>query len=577
MTTQWNLKPFTAEEEVEGMRLASSMKLAPVIGSLLYRRGLKTEEELKAYFNPKLDDLHDPFLMNDMDKAVERLNKAIGRKEKLLIYGDYDVDGCTAVALVYKYLRATGCSENLIDFYIPDRYDEGYGISKRGVDYAADFGAKLVIALDCGIKAVEKVAYAKEKGIDFIICDHHNPDDQLPDAVAVLDAKRGDNLYPFEHLSGCGVGFKLMQAYTRSNGLPESKLFKLLDLVAVSIAADIVPIMGENRILAHFGLRQLNKQASLGLAAIIKTSGLGKKRIDMNDIVFKIGPRINASGRMMNGRESVQLLLAQDGLEASARSANVDSYNDQRRELDKVVTEEAIDMLEELSNPDKFKILVIFRPDWHKGVIGIVASRITERYSKPCIVLSKSGEYITGSARSAGRFDVYHAIEHCKDLLLNFGGHTYAAGLTLKEENLEAFRDKISLYAQENICLEALEPQIDVDVAIDLDAVNAHLLKNLKQMNPFGPDNEKPVFLSRGVRDLGSSRAVGKNKEHLKLDLTTVLHPGRSINAIAFGMAEHLHLVKHSSFDVCYTIEENDYQGQRSLQLLVKDIKPSDS
>lgn len=572
MTYNWNLEPFSEAERAHGAVLAKELRLAPVVGCLLVRRGITSIEEAKHFFRPKLEDLHDPFLMKDMDKAVARLNRAVGRKEKIMIYGDYDVDGTTAVTLVYKYLRATGCSEHQLDYYIPDRYDEGYGISYRGIDLAHSRGTKLIIVLDCGIKAVEKVAYAKSLGIDFIICDHHNPDDMLPDAVAVLDAKRTDNTYPYEHLSGCGVGFKFMQAYARSNNLPESKLLPLLDLVAVSIASDIVPIMGENRILAYFGLRQLNKRPSLGLQAIINVCGLRNKKIDISDIVFKIGPRINASGRMMNGRKAVELLLSQDAIEAQSRTADIDECNEQRRELDKDVTEQAIDILGELSDVNK-KILVIYHPKWHKGVIGIVASRMTERYSRPTIVMTKSGDFISGSARSVGGFDIYKAIEHCKDLLVNFGGHPFASGLTLKEENLEVFRKMITDYAEETVVPETLVPQIDVDAEIDIREVNYKLLDNLKRMGPFGPDNAKPVFVSRNLADSGGSRVVGKASEHLKVDVVVPANDRQVINGIAFNQAEQCDKVKNGSFCLCYTIEENEFNGNKSLQLLVRDIK----
>lgn len=575
MNYNWNLEPFTAEERSLGTIFCRELRLAPVVGCLLARRGIASVEEAKRFFRPRLEDLHDPFLMKDMDKAVARLNRAVGRKEKIMIYGDYDVDGTTAVALVYKYLRATGCSETQLDYYIPDRYDEGYGISYRGIDLAHSLGTKLIIVLDCGIKAVEKVAYAKSFDIDFIICDHHNPDETLPDAVAVLDAKRADNTYPYEHLSGCGVGFKFMQAYARSNNLPESKLLPLLDLVAVSIASDIVPIMGENRILAYYGLRQLNKRPCLGLQAIIDVCGLKKRRIDMNDIVFKIGPRINASGRMMNGGKAVELLLSQDAVEAQSRTANIDEYNDQRRELDKDVTEQAIDILGELSDVDK-KILVIYRPEWHKGVIGIVASRMTERYSRPTIVMTKSGDFISGSARSVGGFDVYKAIEHCKDLLVNFGGHPFASGLTIKEENLETFRKMITDYAEEAVSPELLVPQIDVDAEISIEEVNYKLLDNLKRMGPFGPENSKPVFISRQLYDAGGSRAVGKASEHLKIDVRVGSGERHPVSGIAFNQAGHCDEIKNGSFRLCYTIEENEFNGNKSLQLLVRDIKPEE-
>ena len=432
MTYKWNYQPPTQEELQERDRLVAELGLSPVISLLLVQRGLTTREAIKKFFKPSLNDLEDPFLMPDMDKAVERLNQALGDKEKILIYGDYDVDGTTAVSLVYKYLRPYTSS---LDYYIPDRYDEGSGISFRGVDYAAEQGVTLIISLDCGIKAHDKVAYAKEKGIDFIVCDHHMPDETLPDAVAVLDAKREDSKYPYEHLSGCGVGFKFMQAFAINNGFPFSELEKLLELVAMSIASDIVPITGENRVLAYYGLRQINSNPSIGMKSIIDVCGLSGKEITISDIVFKIGPRLNASGRMMNGREAVELMLAKDSFTARKKSESINQYNDERRELDKKITEEASRLIAQQRQPGKDqKAIVVYNPTWHKGVIGIVASRLTEKYYRPVAVITKSSEFLTGSARSVVGFDIYAAIENCRDLLENFGGHTYAVGFSLKEQ-----------------------------------------------------------------------------------------------------------------------------------------------
>lgn len=419
MTNKWNLQNPTEEQIHKSDQLAAELGMSPVICLLLVQRGITSAEEAKRFFRPNMDDLHDPFLMPDMDKAVKRLNKALGNKEKILIYGDYDVDGTTAVSLVYKYLRPYSST---LDFYIPDRYDEGYGISNKGIDYAAANGVTLVIALDCGIKAIEKIEYAKTKGIDFIICDHHMPDDTLPDAVAVLDAKRTDSVYPYEHLSGCGVGFKFMQAFAQSNNFPVADLEKLLDLLAVSIASDIVPITGENRILAYYGLKQINSNPGLGLKGIIDVCGLNGKEITISDIVFKIGPRINASGRMMNGKEAVELLLAKNSVEAKEKSESINQYNEDRRELDKKITDEANAIIEGFENIDDRKAIVVFNPDWHKGVIGIVASRLTEKYYRPAVVLTQSTGLVTGSARSVTGFDIYKAIEGCRDLLENFGG-----------------------------------------------------------------------------------------------------------------------------------------------------------
>jgi single-stranded-DNA-specific exonuclease len=507
-----------------------------------------------------------------MDKAVKRLNKALGNKEKILIYGDYDVDGTSAVSLVYRFLRPYS---TMLDYYIPDRYDEGYGISYKGIDYAEEKGITLIIALDCGIKAIDKVKYTKEKGIDFIICDHHMPDDELPDALAVLDAKRADSIYPYEHLCGCGVGFKFMQAFAMSNDIPFSTLECLLELTAISIASDIVPITGENRILAYYGLKQINHNPSLGIKGIIRTSGLTGKEITISDIVFKIGPRINASGRMMNGREAVDLLLAKDEKSAKEKSAHIDQYNDDRREMDRRITEEANTIINNFKDIDDRKGIVVYNPDWHKGVIGIVASRLTEKYYRPAVVLTKSAGLITGSARSIGGFDMYKAIENCRELLENFGGHTYAAGLSLREENLKEFIDRFMKITSEEVTSEQMVPQIDIDAVIRLKEINNTLMNDLKKMNPFGPDNEKPVFCSYRVSDFGTSKVVGKDGAHLKLELIDESSK-IPVHAIAFGMSEYVKYIADSNpVDICYTIEENIYNGIVSIQLMIKDIRPS--
>jgi single-stranded-DNA-specific exonuclease len=574
MITKWNFRTPTEEELHKRDELTEKLDLNPVISLLLVQRGLSSVEEVKKFFKPSLSDLHDPFLMPDMDKAVKRLNRALGNKEKILIYGDYDVDGTTAVALVYKYLRPFSSS---LEYYIPDRYDEGYGISYKSIDYAKECGVTLVISLDCGIKAIEKIEYAKNLGIDFIICDHHMPDDTLPDAVAVLDAKRTDSIYPFEHLSGCGVGFKFMQAFARSNNFPSNNLEKLLELTAVSIASDIVPILGENRILAYYGLKQLNSNPSLGLRGIIDVCGLTGKEITISDIVFKIGPRLNASGRMMNGKEAVELLLAKDETVAREKSESINQYNDERRELDKKITDEANAVIDDVQNMDDQKAIVVYNPQWHKGVIGIVASRLTEKYYRPAVVLTKSGELITGSARSISGFDIYKAIEGCRDLLENFGGHTYAAGLSMKESNLAAFTKRFYELAAEEVTPEQLVPQIDIDAVLDLKEITPKFMADLKKMSPFGPDNQKPVFCSLSVKDYGTSKLVGKELEHLKLELIDD-QSNTPIHAIAFGMYQHNDYIKNMKpFNICYTIEENIYNGNVSLQLLIKDIKVSDT
>lgn len=573
MINKWNFQTPTKEELHSRDILAEELGLSPVICLLLVQRGLTSTEEVKKFFKPNLNDLHDPFLMPDMDKAVKRLNKALGNKERILIYGDYDVDGTTAVSLVFKYLRPYSST---LEYYIPDRYDEGYGISYKGIDFAADNGITLVISLDCGIKAIEKIEYAKTKGIDFIICDHHMPDATLPDAVAVLDAKRTDSTYPYEHLSGCGVGFKFMQAFAKSNNFPFSELEKLLELTAVSIASDIVPITGENRILAHYGLKQVNSNPSLGLKGIIDICGLTGKEITISDIVFKIGPRINASGRMMNGKEAVELLLAKDSEIAREKSENINQYNEDRRELDKRITDEANAIIDEFQNMEDRKAIIVYNPLWHKGVIGIVASRLTEKYYRPAVVLTKSSELITGSARSVAGFDIYKAIENCRDLLENFGGHTYAAGLSLKEENLDKFTDRFLELAANEIIPEQMIPQIDIDAVLDLKEINTKFMSDLKKMSPFGPDNQKPIFCTLDVKDYGTSKLVGKDLEHIKLELIDC-NSNNPIHGIAFGMRKHNEHIKGMlPFNICYTIEENTYNGNTSLQLMIKDIKPDD-
>jgi len=573
MITKWNFRTPTEEELHKRDMLSEQLDLNPVISLLLVQRGLSSVEEVNGFFKPSLSDLHDPFLMPDMDKAVKRLNRALGNKEKILIYGDYDVDGTTAVALVYKYLRPYSST---LDYYIPDRYDEGYGISYKSIDYARECGITLVISLDCGIKAIEKIEYAKTMGIDFIICDHHMPDDTLPDAVAVLDAKRKDSVYPFEHLSGCGVGFKFMQAFARSNNFPSNNLEKMLELTAVSIASDIVPILGENRILAYYGLKQLNSNPSLGLRGIIDVCGLAGKEINISDIVFKIGPRLNASGRMMNGKEAVDLLLAKDETVAREKSENINQYNDERRELDKKITDEANAIIDEIPNIEDQKAIVVYNPEWHKGVIGIVASRLTEKYYRPAVVLTRSGKLITGSARSISGFDIYKAIEGCRDLLENFGGHTYAAGLSMKESNLKAFTERFYKLAADEVTPDQLVPQIDIDAVLDLKEITPKFMSDMKKMSPFGPDNQKPVFCSLDVKDYGTSKLVGKELEHLKLELIDD-QSKTPIHAIAFGMYQYNDYIKNMKpFNICYTIEENIYNGNTSLQLLIKDIKEND-
>ena len=571
MSYKWNYQPPTQEQREEARALSKEIGISPIFCHLLRERGLTTAQDVKRFFRPQLHELHDPFLMNDMEAAVERLNRAMGRKERILVYGDYDVDGTTAVALVYKFLQQFYSN---IDYYIPDRYNEGYGVTVKGVDYAYETGVKLVIVLDCGIKAVEEIAYAKQKGIDFIICDHHVPDDTLPEAAAILNPKRNDSTYPYEHLSGCGVGFKFMQAFAQNNGIEFHQLTPLLDLVAVSIASDIVPIMGENRILAYHGLRQLNANPSVGLKSIIDVCGLSDKEITMSDIVFKIGPRINASGRIQNGKEAVDLLIEKDYQLAHEKSNLINSYNEKRKDLDKSMTEEANRIVESLENLSERRTIVIFNEAWHKGVIGIVASRLTEIYYRPAVVLTRTDGLATGSARSVSGFDVYKAIEHCRDLLENFGGHTYAAGLSMKIENVEEFTRRFEEYVTSHILPEQTSATIDIDAQIDFRDITPKFFFDLKKFNPFGPDNHKPVFATLNVYDYGTSKVVGREQEHIKLELVDN-KSNNVMNGIAFGQSSQVRYIKtKQSFNICYTIEENTHK-RGDIQLQIEDIKPS--
>ena len=557
MTRKWNYPTISREEQQLGAELARRFANCPPVSDLLIQRGITTIEAAERFFHPSLRDLHDPFLMPDMDKAVERLNRAMGAKEKILIYGDYDVDGTTAVALVYRYLQ-NFYSE--LDFYIPTRYEEGYGISRKIIDMIAEQGVKLVIILDCGIKAIDEIKYAAELGIDFIICDHHVPDAELPPAAAILNPKLPNSTYPCPHLSGCGVGYKFMQAFSISNGIATAELECMLDLVAVSIAADIVPMVGENRVLAYMGLKRLNTNPNMGLRAIIRTCGLGGKEITINDVVFKIGPRINASGRMQSGSEAVELLVSRDAKEANRRSLEIDQYNKDRKELDKRITEEANAILEqrgEMHSPKKS--IVIYNKDWHKGIIGIVASRLTELYYKPSVVLTLSNGLATGSSR---------------DLLENFGGHTYAVGLSLREENIAEFTRRFEEYVAANILPEQLTPQIDIDAFLSFSEITPEFVSILRLFTPFGPGNRIPTFCTRRVKDFGTSRLVGRNLEHIKLELVDDTS-GRVINGIAFNMASYFeHIHSGRPFNICYTIEENKHpNSSSSIQLMVKQIR----
>lgn len=570
MQYKWNYSEPSPEDNAVAARLAQEIGIHPSLGRLLLERGIRTQAEARRFFRPQLSDLHDPYLMNDMQTAVDRLNQALLKKERILVYGDYDVDGCTAVALVYKFLHQYYTN---VDTYIPDRYEEGYGISKKGVDYAFQSGVKLIIVLDCGIKAVEEIAYAKELGIDFIICDHHVPDDALPCAVAILNPKRRDNLYPYEHLSGCGVGFKFMQAFAISNGIEFNKLVELLDLCAVSIASDIVPIMGENRILAWHGLRRLNSNPSVGLQALIEVCGLAERELTFNDVIFKIGPRINASGRMQNGKEAVTLLVEQDYTEALEMAARINLYNEARKDLDKQMTEEAIDHVRHLPQLDERRSIVVYNKEWHKGVIGIVASRLTEQYYRPVVVLTENEGMATGSARSVSGFDVYKAVQSCSNLLENFGGHTYAAGLSLKVENIEAFSKGFEAYVCEHILDEQTQATLQIDGILDFRDTTFPFYKELRRFAPFGPDNEKPVFCTHRVYDYGTSKVVGRGQEHIKLELVDN-KSSNIINGIAFGQSSQARYIKTKrAFDICYTIEENTHK-RGEVQLQIVDIRP---
>lgn len=572
MHFKWNYEPPTSEEKQAANELGEKLGMSPILAHLLIRRGITTESAAKRFFRPQLADLINPFLMKDMDVAVDRLNDAMGHKERILVYGDYDVDGCTAVALVYKFLQQFYSN---IDYYIPDRYDEGYGVSKKGIEYAKETGVKLVIILDCGIKAIEQIAYAKSQGIDFIICDHHVPDDVMPDAVAVLNPKRTDDSYPFKHLSGCGVGFKFMQAFAKNNGIPFSRLIPLLDFCAVSIAADIVPVVDENRILAFHGLKQLNQNPSLGLKAIIDICGLNGRDISMSDIVFKIGPRINASGRMENGKESVDLLVEKDYSAALQKARHINEYNEQRKDIDKQMTEEANQIVARLESQKHRSSIVLYDEHWKKGVIGIVASRLTEIYFRPTVVLTRDGEFATGSARSVTGFDIYAAIKDCQDLLVNFGGHTYAAGLTLKWDKVSEFRNRFHQYVEEHIQPEQTEANLNIDAVIDFKDITRRLHNDLKRFAPFGPDNAKPLFCTVGVYDYGTSKVVGREQEHIKLELVDS-KSSTVVNGIAFGQSASARYIKSKrSFDIAYTIEDNVFKHNQ-IQLQIEDIRPTE-
>ena len=573
MHFKWKYETPSPERKQAANELAEKIGMSPILADLLIQRGIKTESAAKRFFRPMLNELIDPFLMNDMDMAVDRLNDAMGRKERIMIYGDYDVDGCTAVALVYKFLQQFYSN---IEYYIPDRYDEGYGISIKSIDYAKEKGVKLFIVLDCGIKAVDEIAYAKRQGIDFIICDHHVPDETMPPAVAILNPKRHDSTYPFHHLCGCGVGFKFMQAFAKNNSIPFSRLIPLLDFCAVSIASDIVPVEGENRTLAFHGLKQINQNPSVGLKAIIDICGLAGRELTMSDIVFKIGPRINASGRMQNGKEAVELLVERDFKKALAKANLINGYNEQRKDIDKQMTEEANLIVARLENQHHLSSIVLYDENWKKGVIGIVASRLTEIYFRPTVVMTINNGMATGSARSVAGFDIYEAIKSCRDLLENFGGHTYAAGLSMKVDNIPEFRRRFQAYVNEHILPEQTQAIMHIEEVVDFKDINKKMLSDLKKFAPHGPCNPKPLFCTKDVYDYGTSKVVGRNQEHIKLELVDS-QSSNVMNGIAFGQSESARFIKSKrSFDIVYTIEENAYK-HGEIQLQIEDIRQSRS
>ncbi len=569
MQYKWKYEPPSQDVLKAADELAEKINMSPIIAQLLIRRGITTESAAKRFFRPQLSDLIDPFLMKDMDRAVDRLNDAMGRKERILVYGDYDVDGCTAVALVYKFLQQFYSN---IDYYIPDRYEEGYGISQQGLDYAKQTGVKLIIILDCGIKAIDEIEQAKALGIDFIVCDHHVPDEQIPAAVAVLNPKRPDDNYPFKELCGCGVGFKLMQAFAKNNGIPFARLIPLLDFCAVSIAADLVEVVDENRILAFHGLKQLNQNPSIGLKAIIDICGLTGRDIAMSDIIFKIGPRINASGRVESGKETVDLLIERDYNTAMKKAILINEYNEQRKDIDKQMTDEANQIVEKLENQRHQSAIVLYDENWKKGVVGIVASRLTEIYYRPTVVLTRNENLATGSARSVAGFDVYAAIKSCRDLLLNFGGHTYAAGLTLRWDDIKAFRERFQQYVDQHIIPDQREATLDIDAIIDFKDITKKLHNELKRLAPFGPCNPKPIFSTNGVYDFGTSKVVGRAQEHIKLELVDS-KSNNVMNGIAFGQSGAARYIKSKrAFDIAYTIEDNTFK-HGAIQLHIEDIR----
>ena len=561
---RWNLKPLPAEEKI--ISLAQALQVDQFVATLLVQRGIETFEEARQFFRPKLTDLHDPYLMKDMDKAVSRIELAIKNNENILVFGDYDVDGTTAVSLVSAYLKTHYSN---VATYIPDRYDEGYGISFKGIDYADDNAFSLIIALDCGIKSLDHVAYAKARNIDFIICDHHRPGEFLPDAVAVLDPKRSDCSYPYDELCGCGIGFKLIQALGKNKGETIEDLVPYLDLVATAIAADIVPMTGENRVLAHFGLHVINSDPRPGIKAMIHQ--IKKKSLDITDVVFIIAPRINAAGRIKHGNHAVELLSEFDFEQAQQFASEIEKYNADRKELDKQITKEAFLQIEKNQEQKRFST-VVFQEDWHKGVIGIVASRLIETYYRPTIVFTRSGDKLAASARSVIGFDVYNALEACSDYLEQFGGHMYAAGMTLKADNYELFKAAFEKEVERTIHPDLLTPEILIDAEIDFDLISLKLIRLLKQFEPFGPQNRTPVFLTKTIKDSGYAKKLGETEDHLRLFVRQ--KDSESFAAIGFGLGKKIDIVAHQkTFEAVYSIDENEFNGKISTQLRLKDIR----
>ena len=574
MPKAWEIRRYSAEDEGLANTLATQLGLYPAIGRLLVDRGIRSKEQAQDFFAPSLEQLHDPFLLEDMDKAVVRLNRAVEQGEHILIYGDYDVDGTTSVALLYRYLRSHCLSAEHLHYYIPDRYDEGYGITPTGVDHATSLGVSLIISVDTGIKAVKEIAYAQERGIDFIVCDHHTPDEALPSALAILNPKRRDNRYPFTELSGCGVAFKLVQGLAQHRGLPFETLLPLLELLVLSIAQDRVSILGENRIFTYHGLQQINTRPSVAITYLMRLGKIQPGRVDMASIYYELGPRINAAGRMAHGAESVKLLIAEDHETAEAQSQILDDYNRQRQDLDQLVTRQAIELIEQEQALLQQPILILYRPEWNKGVMGIVAARLADRYHRPVIILSRSGNFLAGSGRSSGGFDLYQAIQSCSDCLENFGGHIFAAGLTIREDRLAEFRSRMEAYATgAEHGPQRITPVLTIDAELRPSDISRALLRQIELLYPFGTDNERPLFLVRGMRDAGGSRPVGKAQQHLSLRMTDSYQRIRPIHGFDLGLARYApDITRHCAFALCFELEENNFYPQSFLQLRVKDL-----